>query len=255
MDNSQRRGDVFGEMGQFWAEIADESQTQRQIEFLKIRLSREGWVLDVACGTGRHTIALCRADFDVVGLDVSLNLLKIAKTRGASMLVRCDMRFLPFKTETFRAAISMDNSFGYLPTEKEDAQSLDEVRRVLKVDGLFVMDVFNREKLFQKYGARDVSSKLYDYPSLRCCRNAQSAQTGVGYATTGESHRGQTVKSAFLTTKCVSTPLLSLRVCCQKQASMLRRSLATTSISPSALPAQDSLSKQTQSRIMFKPSF
>jgi hypothetical protein len=37
---------------------------------------------------------------------------------------------------------------------------------VLKVDGLFVMDVFNREKLFQKYGARDVSSKLYDYPSF-----------------------------------------------------------------------------------------
>ena len=114
----------------------------------------------------RHTIALCKAGFDVVGLDISVNLLRIAKTRGASVLVRSDMRFLPFKSGTFAAAVSMDNSFGYLPTEKEDEQSLAEVKRVLKTGGLFVLDVFNREKLLKKYSAKDTSPKLYDYPSF-----------------------------------------------------------------------------------------
>jgi ubiquinone/menaquinone biosynthesis C-methylase UbiE len=159
-------GNVFDAMGEVWAKIADESQTQRQIQFLKVQLNHEGCVLDIACGTGRHTIALSRAGFDVVGLDLSLNLLRIAKKRGASALVRCDMRFLPFKSGAFAAAVSMDNSFGYLPTEKEDEQSLAEVKRVLKVGGLFVLDVFNREKLSQKYSARGASPKLYDYPSF-----------------------------------------------------------------------------------------
>ena len=159
-------GNAFDMMGQYWAEIADESQTQRQIHFLKKQLNREACVLDVACGTGRHTIALSKARFDVVGLDISLNLLRIAKTRGASALVRSDMRFLPFKSGAFAAAVSMDNSFGYLPSEEEDEQSLAEVKRVLNAGGLFVLDVFNREKLLKKYSNKDASPKLFDYPNF-----------------------------------------------------------------------------------------
>ena len=102
----------------------------------------------------------------MVGLDVSARLLKIAKQRGATNLVRGDMRFLPFKTETFAAAISMDTSFGYLPTEQEDATSLAEVRRVLCLGGKFVLDVFNRENLIKKYTGKASEPKLYDYPSF-----------------------------------------------------------------------------------------
>jgi SAM-dependent methyltransferase len=102
----------------------------------------------------------------VVGLDISLNLLRIAKKSGAMVLVRGDMRFLPFKAEAFTAAVSMDNSFGYLPTEKEDMQSLAEVKRVLKTGGLFLLDVFNREKLVEKYKATASSPKLIEYPSF-----------------------------------------------------------------------------------------
>lgn len=166
MENGKLRGDVFGEMGQFWAEIADESQTQRQIHFIKTQLSPKGYVLDVACGTGRHTIALCSAGFEVVGLDISTNLLRIAKKHGASMLVKADMRFLPFKPQAFTAAISMDNSIGYLPSENDDEKSLAEVKRVLKVECLFVLDVFNRQKLYEKYHSAASSPKLYEYPSF-----------------------------------------------------------------------------------------
>ena len=75
---------VFDEMGVYWAEIADKDQTQRQIQFLKSHLKPEGYVLDLACGTGRHAISLSRQGYDVVGLDVSAKLLKIAKQRNQS---------------------------------------------------------------------------------------------------------------------------------------------------------------------------
>ena len=180
MAQSESAGNVFDEMGQYWVEIADKDQTQRQIEFLKSQLKPDGVVLDVACGSGRHLIALSEAGYSTVGLDISARLLKIAKQRGATQLVRGDMRFLPFKTESFAAAISMDTSFGYLPTEQEDAKCLTEVRRVLCLGGIFVLDVFNRENLVEKYAEKASRPKLYDYPSFTL--QQQRAVSDDGYA-------------------------------------------------------------------------
>ena len=116
---------VFDEMGIFWAEIADQNQTERQVEFLKNILQPKGLLLDLACGTGRHLIALDKEGYGVVGLDISLKLLKVAKSRlHVAQLVRADMRFLPFKPQAFAAAVSMDQSFGYLPSERNDIKSL-----------------------------------------------------------------------------------------------------------------------------------
>ncbi len=166
MKQGESSGNVFDEMDVYWAEIADKNQTERQINFLKGQLKPNGYVLDVACGTGRHLIALSEAGYYVIGLDVSARLLKIAKQRGATDLVRGDMRFLPFKKETFTAAISMDTSFGYLPTEQEDTKSLVEVRRALYVDGIFVLDVFNRENLHRKHTGKASMPKLYEYSTF-----------------------------------------------------------------------------------------
>jgi ubiquinone/menaquinone biosynthesis C-methylase UbiE len=144
---------VFDEMGTYWAEIADKNKTEQQTQFLKKTLKTRGYVLDLACGTGRHTIPLIKDGCNVVGLDVSRNLLRIAKKRyGEAQLVRGDMRFLPFKHETFTAAISMDTSIGYLPTERDDSQSLIELRKTLSQNGVLIVDVFNREYLTSKYG-------------------------------------------------------------------------------------------------------
>ena len=59
-----------------------------------------------------------------------LNLLKIAKaTFQRNQLVMGDMRFLPLKPKVF-AGVSMDTSFGYLPSEADDRVTLSEVKRV-----------------------------------------------------------------------------------------------------------------------------
>jgi ubiquinone/menaquinone biosynthesis C-methylase UbiE len=154
-------------MGTYWAEIADKHQTSRQIIFLKSHLRGDGYILDVACGSGRHSIALCKMGFDMVGLDISAKLLRIAKQRHHPIqLVRGDMRFLPFKTEAFSAAITMDTSLGYLPSEEEDEQSLAEIKRALSPSGEFIIDVFNRQNLDAKYQGKPPLQKTRQYPSF-----------------------------------------------------------------------------------------
>ena len=139
-------------MGNSWQEIADKGPTERQIQFIKNSVANDGWILDLACGTGRHSGPLTKEGFNVVGLDVSSTLLRIAKQhQPEAQLVKADMQHLPFKEKTFSAALSLDNSFGYLPSEQADLQSLKELRQTLRRGGLFVLDVFNREQLKRKY--------------------------------------------------------------------------------------------------------
>jgi len=158
---------VFDEMGVYWAEIADKSQTEKQLQFLKTHLRSDGYVLDIACGSGRHSIPLSQEGYGMVGLDVSMNLLRIAKQRFSKVVVVLgDMQHLPFKDEAFAAAISIDTSFGYLLSEKDDRFSLAEVQRVLFHQGVFVIDVFNREGLILKYENKKHSVKLKEYPSF-----------------------------------------------------------------------------------------
>jgi ubiquinone/menaquinone biosynthesis C-methylase UbiE len=143
---------VFDEMDSYWAEIADWNSTTKQVDFLESALKVEGLILDLCCGTGRHSIPLSTEGFHLIGLDVSPNLLRIAKERATQAkaefpLVRGDMRHLPFKSEAFAAVMSMDTSFGYLQSEEEDVQSLREVQRVLGRSGLLLIDVYNREHI------------------------------------------------------------------------------------------------------------
>ena len=170
---------VFDEMGVYWAEIADQSQTEKQLQFLKTHLTPDGYVLDLACGTGRHSIPLSQDGYNVVGLDVSAKLLKIAKQRWPTVqVVKGDVRFLPFKTQTFAAAVSMDTSFGYLPSETDDLVSLAEVRRILVERGFFVIDVFNREELSLKYAENNQPSKSKEYPSFFLQQKRTVSQNG-----------------------------------------------------------------------------
>jgi len=139
-------------MGLYWAEIADQNQTDSQIKFLKSALEPDSLVLDLASGTGRHSIPLSKDGYNMVGLDISPNLLRIAKKRWSQIqLVRGDMRCLPFKAGAFSATVSMDTSFGYLPCEQDDRQSLRELREAVDQEGVLIIDVFNRESLMLKY--------------------------------------------------------------------------------------------------------
>jgi len=152
---------VFGKMGKYWAEIAGANQTERQLQFIKSVVAKEGWILDLACGTGRHTNPLANEGFNVVGVDISAELLRIAKQHQAqTQLVQADMRHLPFKDGAFAAALSIDNSFGYLPTETDDLLSLKQTHETLRAGGVLVLDVFSREQLMHKYGKHHLSAQF-----------------------------------------------------------------------------------------------
>lgn len=138
----------------------DEEEARRAVRLylaeLGRRAGRRGRVLDLACGAGRHLRELTEAGVQAVGLDLSGALLAEARLASpGARLVRGDMRRLPFRDEAFGGLTSFFTSFGYFRTRVEDRTVIREVGRVLRRDGLFMLDFFNAERVRRTLVPRD----------------------------------------------------------------------------------------------------
>ncbi len=103
--------------------------------------------LDIACGSGRHAVALARHGFKVTANDLSSTLLaeaqKLAESRNLSLtFTRIDMREITFEQE-FDLIVQLFTSFGYFENDDEDKVVLQRVARALKPNGWYVLDFLN----------------------------------------------------------------------------------------------------------------
>lgn len=113
-------------------------------------------VLDLACGYGRHSLALAERGYRVVGLDLSATLLRhAATTRTRAAWVRGDIRALPFQ-EAFNGVINMFNAFGYFEDEAENFRVLREVERVMHPGGRFICQIVNRDFLIREFVPHEI---------------------------------------------------------------------------------------------------
>ncbi len=101
-------------------------------------------MLDVACGKGRHSIALAEMGFDVTGIDLSFSSIAEAKQSETEQLhfYQHDMR-LPFWINYFDFVFNFFTSFGYFATRREHDNAVRTIAQSLKRDGIFVIDYLN----------------------------------------------------------------------------------------------------------------
>jgi len=156
----RRYVNIFNDMDADWEAIVNARDTSKEVSFIESVLFKNGTILDLCCGTGRHSIALRKQGLNVIGIDLSKNLLTIAQLRMKRArvrfpLIRADMRFFPFRDNLFSAIINMFTSFGYLPSESEDAVSLLEINRTLRSKGTFLLDLANRDHVVKTFRERD----------------------------------------------------------------------------------------------------
>ncbi len=110
-------------------------------------------VLDVATGTGYHSVRLLEAGFEVVSADGSPEMLYRAfdNARARDQILRTvqvDWRWLNKDVhEKFDAVICLGNSFTHLFSENDRRKALAEFYSALKHDGLLILDQRNYDAI------------------------------------------------------------------------------------------------------------
>lgn len=100
-------------------------------------------ILDVGCGTGKQ-ISLLPNNIDIVGVDISLPMLKIANKQVPNKCIEADAVNLPFEDNEFDLIISQF-ALHEKNTKIIDAE-LNEINRVLKTNGKLLIVDFDYPK-------------------------------------------------------------------------------------------------------------
>lgn len=141
--------DFYTELGAEWlSQRKADGQTTQELKYVMQFLGKEGKVLDLACGYGRFSIPLAENGYLVEGLDITPAFIERAREeanrRGLKISFRIgNMEALPYEDNSFLSVICMWNAFSELAQEQEQVCTILEIYRVLKKDGLAIVEVRN----------------------------------------------------------------------------------------------------------------
>jgi 2-polyprenyl-3-methyl-5-hydroxy-6-metoxy-1,4-benzoquinol methylase len=105
-------------------------------------------ILDVGCGTGRHSIELTMRGYKTVGVDLSESMLHKAKEKAKVQnidieFIRADARSLPFDKEFDIAIMLCEGGFPLMETDEMNYEILKNVTKALKDSCKFIFTTLN----------------------------------------------------------------------------------------------------------------
>lgn len=105
-------------------------------------------ILDVGCGTGRHSIELSKRGYNVTGIDLSESMLRRATEKAKEKnlnieFLNYDARDLPFNSDFDVAIMLCEGGFSLMETDEMNYEILRNVTKSLKQKGKFIFTTLN----------------------------------------------------------------------------------------------------------------
>ncbi|MCU0343965.1 MAG: class I SAM-dependent methyltransferase [Ignavibacterium sp.] len=183
----------------------NEKDAEEHIKLIldNIKIPSRSKILDMACGAGRHAVILARKDFEVTAVDLSENLLLIARQSAKDEnlkinFIRSDIR--EFKTdEKFNLIINLFTSFGYFDSDEENFSVLQKAYDLLADDGFFVLDFFNSH--FLQKNLIESSEEIMDEVKIHQFRKIKENRVRKKIVITKDGNLSQFEESVRMFTK------------------------------------------------------
>ena len=147
--------------------------TVNEVDFLleELSLKPNGSILDIGCGTGRHSIELARRGYAVTGLDLSNEMLcraaDAAKSAGVNVnWVRSDATSFSLPEKYDGAICLCEGAFGLLGRSDDSIDQplsiLCNISRSLKPQAKIMLTVLNAMALIRRQTNKDVAEGRFD---------------------------------------------------------------------------------------------
>ena len=140
-------------------------------------------VLDIGCGTGRHSIELTKRGYQVTGIDLSESQINRANEKAREENLQIDFlvhdaRSLPFKNDFDVAIMLCEGGFPLMETDEMNFEILQNASKALKPKGKFIFTTLNGlfpvfhsvEKFHQSTNEEDDAvyhSNTFDFMTFR----------------------------------------------------------------------------------------
>jgi len=114
-------------------------------------------ILDLGCGTGNLTMPLARRGYELTGVDLSPEMIEVARAKADSMRENisfrvADVRNFDMSGISFDTVISGCDVLNYVLTEAELTSAFRAVHKALQPGGLWLFDLNSESKLRHTYG-------------------------------------------------------------------------------------------------------
>lgn len=147
--------------------------TIREVDFLleELSLQPNSSILDVGCGTGRHSIELAKRGYIVTGLDLSSEMLSraedAAKSAGVNVnWIRSDATQFSLPGKYDGAVCLCEGAFGLLGRRDDPIDQplsiLCNISRSLKPQAKIVLTVLNATAMIRRHTNEDVAEGGFD---------------------------------------------------------------------------------------------
>lgn len=124
--------------------------TVGECDFIEQEVGRDKSIkiIDIGCGTGRHSIELSKRGYNVTGVDLSESQINRARKKAKEAKVAIDFqtqdaRNLPFNSEFDLAIMLCEGGFSLMETDEMNFEILKSATRALKSQGKFIFTALN----------------------------------------------------------------------------------------------------------------
>lgn len=150
MNKKQWYESLFENYGQKYDKEVFTQGTLGECDFIEkeLNFNKTLKILDVGCGTGRHSIELSLRGYDVTGIDLSEGQLTRAREKAAKnnlqiKFLHHDARNLPFNDEFDLAMMLCEGGFPLMETDEMNYEILKNAAKSLRKNGKFVFTTLN----------------------------------------------------------------------------------------------------------------
>ncbi|MCD7826817.1 MAG: methyltransferase domain-containing protein [Clostridiaceae bacterium] len=168
-------GEIYGGFASVYDRFMDNIPYDEWVQFLHRLLKKygveDGIVADLACGTGEITRRLETLGYDMIGVDLSQEMLNFAREKcGADVLLLCqDIRELDLYGSV-AAMVCLCDGMNYLCSEQQLEQVFSKASLFLDSDGVFIFDMktdyFYREILGDSVFAENREDASYIWENV-----------------------------------------------------------------------------------------